>query len=104
MKVHCQFPSTKEIIQFEGLDPKETTINDLKNIIYYKTGTPVSNQVIEFDTKRLSNRYDNKKLSKLHLAENSSVIIILKIYIYLRMVYSLEGGGGVASGCSCQIL
>ncbi|KAM9964095.1 hypothetical protein ACTFIW_005746 [Dictyostelium discoideum] len=94
MKVDCQFPSTKEIIQFEGLDPKETTINDLKNIIYYKTGTPVSNQVIEFDTKRLSNRYDNKKLSKLHLTENSN----------LRMVYSLEGGGGVASGCSCQIL
>ncbi|KAK5584742.1 hypothetical protein RB653_006359 [Dictyostelium firmibasis] len=94
MKVHCQFPSTKEIIQFEGLDPKETTINDLKNIIYYKTGTPVPNQVIELDTKRLSNRYDYKKLSKFNLTENSN----------LRMVYSLEGGGGVANGCTCQIL
>ncbi|EGC30395.1 hypothetical protein DICPUDRAFT_41498 [Dictyostelium purpureum] len=93
MKINCQLPNhTNEEFDFDNIDLEHTSLVDLKTRIYDRTGTPIENQVIEIDNKRLPCRYDKKSLSKLHINESSN----------LRVVYVLDGGCDCC-GCGCDL-
>ncbi|KAN0031282.1 hypothetical protein ACTA71_010371 [Dictyostelium dimigraforme] len=92
MKINCQLPNNEnETIEFD-VNIEKTSIHDLKSLIYEKTGTPIHNQTIELDNKKLPCRYDKKSLSKLHIQESSNI----------RVIYSIAGGCDCC-GCGCDI-
>ncbi|KAN0009816.1 hypothetical protein ACTFIU_007119 [Dictyostelium citrinum] len=100
MKVNCQLPNNEnETIELDFITEK-TSIHDLKSLIFDKTGTPIHNQIIEMDKKKLPTKYDKKKLSSFKVSQSSDI----------RMVYDLEGGCGggcdicgLGGGCQCVI-
>ncbi|KAF2068705.1 hypothetical protein CYY_009973 [Polysphondylium violaceum] len=90
INVYC--PSTKQTIKIENLT-KDSSIYDLKRIIYDKTGTPPEHQIIQLNNKKIPNRYDSKKWEKLGINENTNI----------EMIYAMEGGcvGCRANLCCC---
>ncbi|KAM9998252.1 hypothetical protein ACTFIY_007885 [Dictyostelium cf. discoideum] len=100
MKVNCHLPNNEnQTIEFD-LNLEKTSIHDLKSLISDKTGTPIHNLIIEMDKKKLTTKYDKKKLSNFKVSENSDI----------RMMYDLEGGCGggcdlcgLGGGCHCVV-
>ncbi|EGG24209.1 hypothetical protein DFA_06356 [Cavenderia fasciculata] len=101
MKVHC--PTLEKTIDIQVEDNDK--LIDVKHQIYDKTGTPPAHQLLGFEgSKVFSKRNDKKKISSLHLDNNSNI----------TMIYSMAGGCdccgigcdicGCGGNCRCSIL
>ncbi|EFA79899.1 hypothetical protein PPL_06719 [Heterostelium album PN500] len=88
MKVNCPSGNTIEVEINEN-----DSVLDLKEKIHDKTGTPAVHQQLKIVGKKtLSKRHDKKKISSLHLNNESM----------LNMSYVLAGGCGVGCDlCGC---
>ncbi|KYQ91016.1 hypothetical protein DLAC_07914 [Tieghemostelium lacteum] len=89
MKVTCPSIEKTYDIEVEG----DLTLFQLKEKIQEKTGTPPVHQLIQLpDKKTLSKKFNKKRLSQLHLDNNSNIL----------MIYQMAGGCDCC-GCSCDI-